>query len=263
MSDQNNISDWIALTVTAVLDQCKNLRSESPIEHPDNDDQMWLCLSLMTRVISTFDKCIDLDDVHREFRAVIAIRALQMCLEIDDWNEHLQSVLSASRETELLARASSSLPWRAIASSYTGFLTIPRLGSEVTKNPQRCLATVEMMAYCAMAGITFHGNPINPEEPESNGVFGSTKEVTLLLFVMAELESEGRQLASRLSAFSSDPNFSRAEYLLSCLRRYGELVQMKARACAGQAGPTVSVQKSIHNFFGNGQGSDDMEEEED
>jgi hypothetical protein len=116
-----------------------------------------------------------------------------------------------------------------------------------------------------MAGITFHDyNPINPEEyndPASNGVFGSEKEAALLIFVMEELESEGRQLASRLSAFSSDPNFSRAEYLLSCLRRYGELVRVKARACARQSGPTVSVQKSIHNFFGNIQGSDDMEED--
>ena len=73
---------------------------------------------------------------------------------------------------------------------------------------------------------------------------------------------ECRQWASRLSLFSSDPNFSRAEYLLSCLRRYNDHVRLKARACAGEPdGSPVTVQKSIKNYFGTSQGSDDMDGE--
>jgi len=253
-SDQDELKDWIAVTVTAILNQCKTLKAESSAgsKHHD-DDEMWLCLALITRVISSFDTCNDtVDDIHRQVRASIAIQALQQCLEIDDWDEQIQTVLSERGETELPVRASSSLAWRAIASSYAGFLTIPSLGSAITKNGQRCLATVNIITYCILAGVTFHSSPIDmsSEDEAIKGVFGTKQEASLLLRVMEALETEGRQLASRVSAFSSDPNFSRAEYLLSCLRRYGDHVRLKARSCSGQVGSPVSVQKSIQNYFG-------------
>lgn len=254
VSDHASLKDWVASTVTAVLDQCKKLRTAASVDKHKDDDELWLCLSLLARSISTFDDCTSkVDDIHRQFRATLAIQALQMCLEIDDWDKHLQTVLSERGETELPVRASSSLAWRAIASTYAAFLTIPSLGSAVTKNGQRCLATVKLMTYCMLAGVTSHSSPIDLEsqDSESNGVLGTTQEATLFMRAVDVIESEGRQLASRVSAFSSDPNFSRAEYLLSCLRRYGDQVRLKARTVSGQsAGSPTSVQKTIHNYFG-------------
>jgi len=264
VTNQSDMKEWIAATVTAILDECKKVGPGSSTDKNNDDDQLWLCLSLVARAVSMYDECAPVfDDIHRQFRATLAIQALQTCLELEDWDQRVQTVLSERGEAELPVRASSSLAWRAIASSYAAFLTIPSLGSSMSKNGQRTLATVELMAYCILAGITSHSSPIDQESEDavSKGIFGTTQEASLLLRLLQVLESEGRQLASRVSAFSSDPNFSRAEYMLSCLRRYGDQVLLKARECSGQTGSPVSVQKSIRSYFGSSQGSDGMDED--
>ena len=259
VSDPSEVKEWISSTVTSILDQCNKVGSST--DKSQDDDQVWLCLSLMVGSLSMYNDCtMVFDDIHRQFRATLAIQALQSCLEIDDWNKHMETVLSERGETELPVHASTSLAWQAIASSYAAFLTIPSLGNAFSKNGQKCLATTELIRYCLVAGITDHNGPIvddeDAEDAPSKGVFGSTDETRLLFRVMQVLEAESRQLASRFCVFSTDPNFSRAELILSCVRRYVDFLGMKARDFSGQTGSPMSVQKSIFDYFGSGQGSE-------
>lgn len=264
IKDLNDLNTWTESTVTAVLEECKKRALGDSTEQHHDDDEAWLCLSLVTRTVCSFDQCAaTIDDVHRQFRVAMAIQALQACLEIEDWDKHMQTVLSERGETELLDVASNSFAWRALASAYAGFLTLASLGSVMSKNGQRSLATAQLLTYCILAGVTFHSSPIDVDSQDavSQGIFGTTDEASLLLRIMKEFDSDCRQFASRLALFSADPNFSRAEYLLSSLRRFNDHVTLRARACAGESGSLVSVQKSICSYFGNSQGSDDMDDE--
>lgn len=261
VTDQDELDNWIQVTATAVLDQCKTLSAETSFS---GDDEMWLCLPLMARAVSTFEHCQSMfdEDIYRQFRAILAMQALQTCLEVNgDWNQHVKTTLEERGEMELPEYAATSLAWRAIASAYAAFLRIQSLGSAITKNGQRCLATIKLMTYCILAGISLHSsisvasieNSQQSQDSQEATSFlrSSREEASLLLRVLQVLETEGRQLASRVSCFSSDPNFSRAEYLLSCVRRYGDFVRDKARVRAGApSGSPVSVQKSIQNYFG-------------
>lgn len=226
----------------------------------EDDDEVWLCRSLMVGSVSMYNDCtLDYNDIHRQFRAILAIEALKSCLEIEEWDQHMETVLSERGETELPTHSSTSLAWRAIASSYAAFLTIPSLGNAFSKNGQRSLATTELIRYCFVAGISDHNGPIlvdeDCEDATSKSVFGSTDEASVLLRVVQALDAEGRQLASRFCVYSTDAKFSRAELIMSCLRRYGDFLGTKARDVSGQTGSPVSVQKSLHSFFGSSQGS--------
>ena len=165
MTDPNQLNDWIATTTSAILEQCKKLALEPSTEQHCDDNQEWLCLSLVVRAVSAHGEgAASIQDVHRQFRAVLAIQALQTCLEVDtDWDQHVQTVLSERGETELPEKVSSSLAWRAIASAYAGFLTIPTMGSKMSKNGQKSLATAQILVYCVLAGITYHSSPIDPD----------------------------------------------------------------------------------------------------
>ena len=256
---------WIQTTAAAALEQCRQLQpSESTSQHQD-DNEFYLSTSLM--VVSMFDRNVPLGEAHHKFRACMAIRALQMCLGIADWDLHLQSVLSKDGNTALAEKASSSLRWRAIASGLVGFLTIPSLGDDFIKNGQRCLATIENITYCALTGINLKSDEVNPN-PEENEekvalsrIYGSKEEAALICQVMKLLESDCHQLQNQMRIFASNTIFGRAEYHLSCLRGYYGRYQAEAGARAGQGGTTVSVQRNMAHYFGRSQGSDDEDDE--
>jgi hypothetical protein len=257
LTDEDSKNGLIENTAIAMLDKCRQLGPGSDAKQEEEDTEFWLCLPLVVRTVSMFERRVPVDQIHQKLRAAMAVRALQMCLDIEDWDQHLQSVLSSRGETNLAERASSSFRWRALASSVVGFLTIPSLGDTVLRDGQRCLATVENLSLCTLAGLNIEVSTDSQEH--SSVIFGNQEEASLVLHVIDLLDAQGRQLGKQVSRFSTDPLFSRAEHHLSCMRGSYDLVKTAGRASAGQAGPTVTVQKRIDQMFGFAPASDDEE----
>lgn len=258
LKDEDSKNDWIENAAIAMLDECRQLGPGLNVKEEKDDTEFWLCLPLVVRTVSMFDRRVPVDQIHQKLRAAMAVRALQMCLGIGDWDQHLRSVLSSHGETNLADWTTSSFRWRALASSVVGFLTIPSLGDTLLRDGQRCLATVENLSLCTLAGLNVEVSTNSQEH--SSVVFGNQEEASLVLHVIDLLDAQGRQLGKQVSRFSTDPLFSRAEHHLSCIRGSFDLIKTAGRASAGLAGPTVSVQKRIDQMFGFAPASDDEDD---
>jgi hypothetical protein len=255
------MNDWIESTAIAMLNECRQYGPGLTGKPDEEDTELGLRVSLTVRTVSMFERRVPVHKIHQKLRASMAIRALQMSLDVDDWDQHLQSVLSSHGEMNLAERASTSFRWRALASSVVGFLTIQRLGDTILRHGQRCLATVEVLCWCALSGLNII-ECTDPQEDASSGIFGAKEEAKLVLHVVDLLESQGRQVGRQASRFSTDPLFSRTEHFLSLMRGYHDAVKTAGRDPAGQARPTVCVQKHIDQMFAFGPASDDEEEKE-
>jgi hypothetical protein len=259
--DEDSMSDWIESTAIAMLNECRRYGPGSTGKRDEEDPELGLRLSLMVRMVSMFERRVHVNKIHQKLRTFMAVRALQMSLDVYDWDQHLQYVLSSHGETKLAERASNSFRWRALASSVVGFWTMKRLGDSVLRDGHRCLATVENLCWCALAGLNLV-ECTNPQEDDSSGIFGAKEDAKVVLHVVELLESLSRQVGTQASRFSTDPLFSRTEHFLSLMRGYHDAVKTAGHDPAGRAGPTVCVQKLIDQMFALGPASDEDEEKE-
>lgn len=271
LSEEDSRNAWLETIAVTVLDECRQfgMRTTPSSQQPhhydddDDDDQFWLCLPLVVRNISMLQRDEDMvveDLMRARLRTIMAIRALQMCLGVNDaeWDAHVQDILSKRDEADLATKSMTSFRWKALASTVTGFLTIPMLQDDILRNGQRLLATVETICLCFITGIRMDGKARQDEfvarigssstqNSNSQDQDVSNEDEALLLHVIACFDNESRSLGKYASKFSTDPLFSRVEHHLSCLHDFSASY-IKG---IGSATPlTFRVQKRIDQMFG-------------
>lgn len=245
----------MGVTVDRIVSQRSSFGPGTTEKEDSDDEEAWLCLSLMTRLFPNHDTKGQIHEKSSEFKAQLAMQSLQTCLEIKDWDKHVREVLEENG-SGLEERYDTSLRWKAISSAYVAFLTIELLGDKVAEDGPRCMATFESTMYCAQAGMNLF-SLLSPSEYGSGGRYGTSDEADAVYHAMELLENQGNQLIKRIKPYSKvRPHFRRVEHHLTCLRGYYRFCKEEASSMAGHTGPSIRTQKTMNNFF-NGHDSDD------
>lgn len=253
--DKDGWNQWMDSAVDRILAQCSTLGPGAPKTEDDDDEKAWLCSSLAVRLFPTHT---EEGQIHKwgEFNARLAIRALQKCLGLDDWDAHLKSTLLENGNAELQEQSVKSIQWKAFASSYVGLITIELVGEKIIKDDPRCLATVDNAFYCAQTATYLFPSSTSSKD-RSGGLYGSPAEADAMCHVLGLLENQCHQLVKRVNPMASRPHFRRAAYHLSCHRGYYRHCREEASALAGYAGKTKAVQQSLESWLSPGNDSDD------
>lgn len=259
--DDAKTEEWMTTTVRRVLKQCATLGPGAKNSEDQHDGNAWLCLPLVVRICSSHIS--DLDSLAKKFSVCMSIHALELSLKIDDWEKHLSSTLSETGRIILAEKATESLRWKAIASSYVALFTVLEISDDIKQDGPRCLSTVNSLFYGALSGVSMF--PPMATQPDDTVGFeeratvisddesvGNARE---LHDVLDYLEANSKQLANTLGRRATIADFRLAEYSLTFMRQFFLRQRDQIAKTAGlEEKQEKQVQKGIASFFSPAEG---------
>jgi hypothetical protein len=235
---------WMKTTATAVLRDLSDLGPGDPGSEDKDDNKAWLCHSLIVRLFSSVDSNDEPSRSLNEFKAILSIQALEICLRVDDMQKKVKRVLNETGNLSILGQAESSLGWLSITSAYAALVEVDMANDDIAMDGPRCLATVECSFSAFQAGMLFLSSDSGWG---SAAEYGDEAQAASIAHMVGLLELQCQQLCKRVAPMANNPHFRRVDYNLICCRQQYRFMKERASRLSG-TGERNSFQGGMDQF---------------
>jgi hypothetical protein len=257
-SAKDNHIQWMKTTAKGILRNLSDLGPGDPGSEDNNDNKAWLCHSLILRLFSSVDSNDEPSQPLNQFKAVLSIRALEICLKVDDMTKKVKSVLNETgnlsilgqaESSSILGQAESSLRWLSVTSTYAALVEIDMADDDIAMDGPRCLATVECSFAAFQAGMLLLSGSSGWG---SAAEYGEEAQAGAIAHMVGLLELQCQQLCKRVAPMANNPHFRRVDYNLICCRQQYRFMKERAARLSG-SGERNSFQGGMDQFVTRGE----------
>jgi hypothetical protein len=239
---KNDHVEWMKTTAKAVLRDLSDLGPGDNGTEDKDDNQAWLCHSLTVRLFSSGDCSNEPNHPFTQFKAILSIQALKICLGVKDMPEQLRRILNETSDLSILGRMESSLGWLSIASTYAALVEVEMSDDDIVTamDGPRCLATVECSFAAFQAGMLILGS----SGQGSTNEYGDEEQAGAIARMVELLELQCQQLCKRVAPKAISPHFRRVDYNLICCRQQYRFMKERASGLF-RSGERDSIQGGV------------------
>lgn len=234
---------WMKATAEAVLQGLSDLGPGAPGTEDKDDDKAWLCHSLIVRLFPMVDSNYEPSKPSSQFKAILSIHALEICLRVQDMPEKVRSILDETGNLAILDQAESSLGWLSVSSTYAALVEVEMADDDIAMDGPRCLATVECSFAALEAGMLL----LSGSKWGSADEYGDEEQADSIAHMVGLLELQCQQLCKRVAPMANHPHFRRVDYNLICCRQQYRFMKDRASRLSG-GGEKTSVQRGMNQF---------------
>jgi hypothetical protein len=240
---KNDHVQWMKTTAKAVLQDLSGLGPGDKGTEDKDDNKAWLCHSLTVRLFSSVDSNDEPSQPSSQFKAILSLQALEICLGVEDMTEQVRRVLDETGNLSILGQAESSLGWLSVASTYAALMEVEMSDEDIVRDGPRCLATVECSFTAFQAGMLL----LSSSGWGSAAEYGDEDQAGTIARMVGLLELQCQQLCKRVAPMANNPYFRRADYNLICCRQQYRFMKERASRLSG-IGERDSIQGGMDQF---------------
>jgi hypothetical protein len=240
---KNDHVQWMKTTAKAVLRDLSDLGPGDKGTEDKDDNKAWLCHSLTVRLFSSGDSNDEPNQPSSQFKAILSIQALEICLGVEDMTKQVRSVLNETGNLSILSQAESSLGWRSVASTFAALVEVDMSDDDIVMDGPRCLATVECSFAAFKAGMLL----LSSSGWGSAAEYGDEEQAGAIARMVGLLELQCQQLCKRVAPMANSPHFRRVDYNLICCRQQYRFMKERASRLSG-SGERDSIQGGMDQF---------------
>jgi hypothetical protein len=234
---------WMKTTAKAVLRDLSDLGPGDKGTEDKDDNKAWLCHSLTVRLFSSGDSNDGPNQPSSQFKAILSIQALEICLGVRDMTEQVRSILDETGNLSILGQVESSLGWLSVASTYAALVEVDMSDDDIVMDGPRCLATVECSFAAFQAGMLL----LSSSGWGSAAEYGDEEQAGAIARMVGLLELQCQQLCKRVAPMANSPHFRRVDYNLICCRQQYRFMKERASRLSGN-GERDSIQGGMDQF---------------
>jgi hypothetical protein len=240
---KNDHVQWMKTTAKAALRDLSSLGPGDKGTEDKDDNKAWLCHSLTVGFFSSLDSNDEPSQPLSQFKAILSMQALEICLGVEDMTEQVRSVLDETGNLSILGQAESSLGWLSVAATYAALMEVEMSDEDIVMNGPRCLATVECSFAAFQAGMLL----LSSSGWGSAAEYGDEDQAGAIAHIVGLLELQCQQLCKRVAPMANNPHFRRVDYNLICCRQQFRFMKERASRLSG-IGERESIQGGMDKF---------------
>jgi hypothetical protein len=218
---------WMKTTAKAVLRDLSDLGPGDPGTEDKDDNEAWLCHSLIVRLFSSVDSNYEPSQPSNQFKAVLSMQALENCLKVEDMTEKGKSILNETGNRSILGQAG----WLSVASTYAALTEVVMADDDMVMDGPRCLATVECSFAAFQAGMLL----LSSSGWGSAAEYGDEEQAGAIAHMVGLLKLQCQQLGKRVESKANNPHFRRVDYNLMCCRQQYRFMKERASRQSGSS----------------------------
>jgi hypothetical protein len=226
---ENDHVQWMKTTAKAVLRAISGLGPGDKGTEDKDDAKAWLCHSFTVRLFSSVDSNNELSQPSIQFKAILSMQALEICLGVGDMTEQVRRVLNETSNQSILGQVESSLGWLSVVATYAALLEVEMSDEDIVRDGPRCLATVESSFAAFQAGMLL----LSSSGWGSAAEYGDEDQAGAISRMVGLLELKCQQLCKRVAPMANNPHFRRVDYNLICCRQQYRFMKERASRLSG------------------------------